>query len=198
MIDPFDSYKLYNALKLHFENDTYDAIKYNFKTTVNPQSFFNRKDKYYFAKIAKAYPKELKEYYVSQFINDAKYVGDMMDPTAKKNYVEYKRVHESIHRVFEKDINTLGNNKEFDDLLVVNNINTPPEIIRRWMEEDITLETVVILDQLTNFVEKEGSKITETVFWPDTSRKIKKYSPFVNFKIDKCLNIIKKGFTKPQ
>ena len=157
MIDPFDSYKLYNALKLHFENDTYDAIKYNFKTTVNPQSFFNRKDKYYFAKIAKAYPKELKEYYVSQFINDAKYVGDMMDPTAKKNYVEYKRVHESIHRVFEKDINTLGNNKEFDDLLVVNNINTPPEIIRRWMEEDITLETVVILDQLTNFVEKEGS-----------------------------------------
>ena len=121
-----------------------------------------------------------------------------MDPTAKKNYVEYKRVHESIHRVFEKDINTLGNNKEFDDLLVVNNINTPPEIIRRWMEEDITLETVVILDQLTNFVEKEGSKITETLFWPDTSRKIKKYSPFVNFKKDKCLNIIKKRFTKPQ
>ena len=197
-MDPFDSYKLYNALKLHFENEVYDAVKYNFKTTVNANSFFQRKDKYFFAKLAKTYPKDLKEFYVSQFINDAKYVGDMMDPAAKRYYVEYKKVHESIHRVFEKDINTLSNNKEFDNLLVVNNINTPPEIIRRWMEEDITLETVVILDQLTNFMEKEGSKITETLFWPDTSRKIRKYSPFVNFKKDKCLNIIKKRFTKPQ
>ena len=196
-MDPFDSYKLYNALKLHFENEVYDAVKYNFKTTVNANSFFQRKDKYFFAKLAKNYPKDLKEFYVSQFINDVKYVGDMMDLPAKTYYVRYKKVHESIHRVFEKDINTLSNNKEFDSLLVVNNINTPPEIIRRWMEEDITLETVVILDHLTNFMEKEGSKITETLFWPDTSRKIRKYSPFVNFNKDKCKNIIKKRFTKP-
>ena len=43
MIEPFDSYKLYNALKLHFESDTYDAVKYNFHTTVNHNSLF----KYY-------------------------------------------------------------------------------------------------------------------------------------------------------
>ena len=34
MTDPFDSYKLYNALKLHFETDGYDAIKYNYKSNV--------------------------------------------------------------------------------------------------------------------------------------------------------------------
>ena len=66
-MDPFDSYKLYNALKLHFENEVYDAVKYNFKTTVNANSFFQRKDKYFFAKLAKTYPKDLKEIYVSQF-----------------------------------------------------------------------------------------------------------------------------------
>jgi len=197
-MDPFDSYKLYNALKLHFENDVYDAVKYNFKTTVNHSSFFNRRDKYFFAKLAKSYPKDLKGFYISQFINDVKYVRDMIDPTGRKLYLEYRRIHESIHRVFEQDINTLVDN-DFDELMEeVNNINTPPEIIRRWMEGDITLETVVILDRLTNFMEKEGSKITETLFWPDTSRKIRKYSPYVNFKKDKCLNIIKKGFTKPQ
>ena len=53
MMDPFDVYKLYNALKLHFDNESYDAIKYNFKTTVNPQSFFKRRDKYFFAKLGK-------------------------------------------------------------------------------------------------------------------------------------------------
>ena len=194
-MDPFDVYKLYNALKLHFENDSYDAVKYNFKTTVNPNSFFKRRDKYFFAKIGKN-QKDIQNFFVFNFIEDMKYVGDMMDIEGQNNYTKHKRIHESLSREFEKDINTLDT--DFDNLLVVNNINTPPEIIKRWMEEDITLETVVILDQLTNFVEKEGSKITETLFWPDTSRKIKKYGPFVNFKKDKCLNIIKKGFTKPQ
>ena len=74
MMDPYESYKLYNALKLHFESD-YDAVKYNFKTTVKPQSFFKRKDKYFFAKIAKTYEKDLLEFYVSNFKNDMKYVG---------------------------------------------------------------------------------------------------------------------------
>jgi hypothetical protein len=58
-MDPFESYKLYNALKLHFESG-YDAVKYNFKSNVTPKSFFNRKDKYFFAKLAKKHNKELK------------------------------------------------------------------------------------------------------------------------------------------
>ena len=92
-----------------------------------------------------------------------------------------------------RDINTMTG--QFDDLLVVNNINTPPKIIEMWMEEEVSLETVVILDSLTDFVYWEGKKITETLFWPDVSRKIKKYSPFVNFNREKCLNIVKKRFT---
>ena len=55
MNDPFESYKLYNALKLHFETDGYDAIKYHFKTSIKPTSFFKRKDKFFFAKLAKTY-----------------------------------------------------------------------------------------------------------------------------------------------
>ena len=62
MNDPFESYKLYNALKLHFETDGYDAIKYHFKTSVKPTSFFKRKDKFFFAKLAKTYGPESVSY----------------------------------------------------------------------------------------------------------------------------------------
>jgi len=192
MMDPFEVYKLYNALKLHFENDSYDAIKYNFKTTVNPNSFFKRRDKYFFAKLGKN-QKDIQNFFVFNFIEDMKYVGDMMDIEGQNNYTKHKRIHESLSREFEKDINTLDT--DFDKLLVVNNINTPPLIIERWMEEDISLETVVILNSLTDFVNKEGNKITETLFWPDVSRKITKYGPFVNFEKDKFVQIIKKRFT---
>ena len=192
MMDPFDVYKLYNALKLHFEQDSYDAIKYNYKTTVNPNSFFKRKDKYFFAKIGKN-QKDIQNFFVFNFIEDMKYVGDMMDIEGQQNYTKHKKIHESIHREFEKDINTIT--EQFDNLLVVHTINTPPKIIEMWMEEEVSLETVVILNSLTDFIRVEGKKITETLFWPDVSRKIIKYGPFVNFSKEKCLNIIKKRFT---
>ena len=192
MMDPFEVYKLYNAIKLHFEQDSYDAIKYNYKTTVNPQSFFKRKDKYFFAKLGKN-QKDLQNFFVFNFIEDMKYVGDMMDIEGQQNYTKHKKIHESIHREFEKDINTIT--EQFDNLLVVHTINTPPKIIEMWMEEEVSLETVVILNSLTDFIRVEGKKITETLFWPDVSRKIIKYGPFVNFSKEKCLNIIKKRFT---
>lgn len=191
-MDPFEVYKLYNALKLHFEQDSYDAIKYNFKSNVTPQSFFKRKDKYFFAKIGKN-QKDIQNFFVFNFIEDMKYIGDMMDIEGQQNYTKHKKIHESLTREFEKDINNIDTS--FDDLLVVNNINTPPKIIELWMEEEVTLETVVILNSITDFVIREGNKITETLFWPDVSKKIIKYQPFVNIDRGKFVEITKKRFT---
>lgn len=191
-MDPFEVYKLYNALKLHFEQDSYDAIKYNFKSNVTPQSFFKRKDKYFFAKIGKN-QKDIQNFFVFNFIEDMKYIGDMMDIEGQQNYTKHKKIHESLTREYEKDINNIDTS--FDDLLVVNNINTPPKIIELWMEEEVTLETVVILNSITDFVNREGHKITETLFWPDVSKKITKYQPFVNFDKSKFVELTKKRFT---
>jgi len=63
------------------------------------------------------------------------------------------------------------------------------------MEEEVTLETVVILNSITGFVNREGHKITETLFWPDVSKKITKYQPFVNFDKSKFVELTKKRFT---
>ena len=188
MVDPFESYKLYNALKLHFESD-YNAIKYNFKSNVSPNSFFKRKDKYFFAKLARN-QKDLMNYYVFNFIEDVKYIADMED----KHYTKHKKIHDSLTRTFESDINKLSAKYAFDDLLTAGE-NQAPIIIKKWMHEEITLETIVILNALTDFVHWEGKKITETIFWPDVSRKIMKYQPFVKFDRNKYMNIVKKAFT---
>tara|TARA_B100001094_G_scaffold186933_1_gene181122 strand:- start:240 stop:812 length:573 start_codon:yes stop_codon:yes gene_type:complete len=188
MVDPFESYKLYNALKLHFESD-YDAIKYNFKSNVSPNSFFKRKDKYFFAKLAKN-QKDLLNYYVFNFIEDVKYIADMED----KHYTKHRKIHDSLTRTFQTDIDNISDER-FDNLLTATNINQAPMIIEKWMHEEITLETLVIMNALTDFVYWEGSKITETIFWPDVSRKITKYTPFVKFDREKYINIVKKAFT---
>ena len=57
IMEPFDAYKYYMAIKLHFESDSYDAPKYNFKTSISPQSFWKRRDKYHFAKLSRKFNK---------------------------------------------------------------------------------------------------------------------------------------------
>ena len=195
MNDPFESYKLYNALKLHFETDGYDAIKYHFKTSVKPTSFFKRKDKFFFAKLAKTYEKELKEFYIANFKNDVKYVGDMLNEGGEKYYRDHKKVMESLTYQFQTDINKLNDmDVTFDSLLEAED-NNHPLIIKLWMQEEILLETIVILDSILGFVERENKKITDTIIWPDIYRKIMKYKPFVKFDRNKCLNLLKETFT---
>jgi hypothetical protein len=194
MIDPFESYKLYNALKLHFETD-YDALKYNFKTNVSAQSFFKRKDKYFFAKIAKHYEKDLKGYYVSNFKHGVSYVGEMVNEVGERNYRDHRKTLESISRVFQNDINKLSEQKmEFDDLFKSED-GQHPLIIQLWMQEEITLETIVILNSLIGFIPRESKKISDTLIWPDIKRKIEKYTPFVTFNSTKCKLILLEGFT---
>ena len=177
MNDPFESYKLYNALKLHFETDGYDAIKYHFKTSIKPTSFFKRKDKFFFAKLAKTYEDELKEFYIANFKNDVKYVGDMLNEGGERYYRDHKKVMESLTYQFQTDINKLYDmDVPFDSLLEAEE-NNHPLIIKLWMQEEILLETVVILDSLLGFVERENKKITDTIIWPDIYRKIMKYKP---------------------
>jgi len=195
MKDPYESYKLYNALKLHFETDSYDAIKYNFKTSVKPTSFFKRKDKYFFAKLANTYD-NLLDFYVANFKNDVKYVGDMLNEGGERYYRDHKKVMESLTYQFQTDINKLYDmDVPFDSLLEAEE-NNHPLIIKLWMQEEVLLETVVILDSLLGFVERENKKITDTIIWPDIYRKIMKYKPFVKFDRDKCLNLLKDTFTK--
>jgi len=196
MNDPFESYKLYNAIKLHFETDGYDAIKYHFKTSVKPTSFFKRKDKFFFAKLAKTYENELKDFYIANFKNDVKYVGDMLNEGGEKYYRDHKKIMESLTYQFQTDINKLYDmDISFDELLVAEE-NNHPLIIKLWMQEEVLLETVVILDSILGFVERENKKITDTIIWSDIYRKIMKYKPFVKFDRDKCLNLLKKTFTK--
>ena len=198
MNDPFESYKLYNALKLHFESDSYDALKYNFKTSIKPTSFFKRKDKYFFAKLAKTYERDLREFYIANFKNDVKYVGDMLNEGGERYYRDHKKIMESLSYQFENDINKLSDmDISFDSLLEAEE-NNHPLIIRLWMQGDILLETVVILDAITGFIERENKKITDTIIWPDIYRKIMKYKPFVKFNKDKSIDLLKKTFTKPQ
>ena len=117
----------------------------------------------------------------------------MMDSEAEQNYVKYKKTQESIHRTFEVDINSLDG---YDiESLLSSEDGQHPTIIKLWMQEEITLETVVILNSILGFITREDSKIKDTIIWPDQKKLIEKYTPFVKFNADKVKTICRKAFT---
>lgn len=194
-MDPFDAYRYYQSLKLHFESKTYDAAKYNFKTSANAKSFWKRNDKYHFAKVAKRFKDvpEMIGFYASHFINGTKWIGEMLN--AEDVYQSWLKRMQSISYIFEQDLNHLSVEVESFDSLLRSKDGEHPLIITYYLQEEISLETVVIINKLTGFMNKADKEITETIMWPDISLKIRKYEPFVQVDLERMKKIVLKVFT---
>ena len=78
---PFDVYKTYLAMKNHFTKDKYDYHKYCGKTRASLQSFYRRKDRYWFEKMSRQKnDKEVVDFFVSNFVNSGEsvWIGQMI------------------------------------------------------------------------------------------------------------------------
>ena len=76
----YRAYTIYQAIRLHFSGN-YDAIKYRFKTRINPTMYENRRDRYFFEKVAKWFPRQddLVQFFVANAVHGGKptlWVGD--------------------------------------------------------------------------------------------------------------------------
>ena len=193
IMEPYDAFRFYQSMKLHFESDSYDAIKYNYKTSVKPQSFWKRKDKYFFAKVGRKFndTRELINYYAAHFIQDKTWIGEMIED--EDIYQAYQKRMQSLGYTFENDMCKLANIANLDQVL--DSSDGHPDIITSYLSGDINIESVVIMNQLTGFMKRADKEITETIVWPDVSRKIRKYSPFVQYDLQKAKNIVLSVFT---
>lgn len=191
-MEPFEAYRYYQSLKLHFEQETYNAPKYNYKTSAKPQTFWKRKDKYFFAKIGRMFdtPPELINYYAAHFVADNNWVGDMLSD--EQVYRDWQKRTESMGYNLQQDLEKV-NVESFDQLFDIG--NQYPKVVEAYLSNDINIESVVILNKLTNFMSRADKKVSDPILWPDVSRKIRKYSLLMNVNTDKMKKIIFKVFT---
>jgi hypothetical protein len=190
----FAAFALYNALKLHFTSDSYDYFKYNGKTNVSRDSFANRKDKYSFYKLSRKFNlDELKGYYVANFLeHNDKWIGDMAGPVGEENYRKWqKRIH-SLTYTFENDIVKLLDSVISPEELLSVNSGSYPKLLLQSMEENVGLETLIIMDDIMNFFPMWTKKIDDDIIWPTFKRTCEKYKPFLLYDKAKYTDIMKK------
>jgi hypothetical protein len=192
----FSAFALYNAIKLHFTSDSYDFFKYNGKTNVSKQTFTVRKDKYSFYKLSRKYNlQDLQQFYIANFLEkDFHWVGEMANQEGEANYKKWQTRNQKLTYQFEQDIMYLFNKYEPKDIISVVDDHYP-RLLEELMQNNIMIETVVVMNDLMGFLPMWTLKIKDDIIWPSWKRRIEKYTPFVQYDKQKFKNIMKESLS---
>ena len=177
----FEVYKMYLALKQHFTKSDYDYFKYRGKVRANENSFEQRRDRYFFKKLATRYSNdEVMDYFVANFVNDPK---GYLQSFSKDIYTDWKTNRESFTYKFKQDVNTLLDDYQtpyteaFEKLFTLESGHPP--IIKHYLAGNISIETLVVFERCLGFVSNFDKKLNDPI-WKDIRIRTLKYAPFVN------------------
>ena len=189
---PFDAYKQYLSLKNHFTKEKYDYHKYCGKSRATVQSFYKRKDRFWFEKLARnKSDQEVVEFFVSNFITctdpSKLWIGEMIRE-GEGRYTDWKKRTQSLSYLFKEEIERLfaGN---FDDLFAKDGTRHP-EILKTYLRGEISIETMVILDKILGYRQDFDKHLSDPV-WETVSMRIKKYSSFLHIDVFRYKKILK-------
>jgi len=80
--------------------------------------------------------------------------------------------------------------KEFNDLFKVED-GQFPKLLVAFLQKDVTIETLVILNNIFNFIQIWDKKISDDIIYPKVSRKVRKYGAFLAVNVDKYKQLTK-------
>lgn len=193
-LDPLNCYKTYLALKNHFTNKTYNYFTYNGKVKANLQSFYKRKDRFYFEKMSRQKTdEEIVNFFVSNFAScddpQSLWVGQIIKE-GEDTYKNWMRRTQSLSYIFKDEVSIL-NSKNFDEMFRIEG-SRHPKILKQFLQKKLSLETMIILNNILGYKSQFDKKLKDPV-WEFVSMKIEKYTPFLRIDNNKFKTILKES-----
>ena len=186
-MDPIDIYLMYCAMKAHFENKGYDFIKFNGKTKVSRNSFYKRNDRIFFVKLSRKYRSEqqIRDYLLANFIVEQKgCVGSFTED----NYSAWLKRQQSLMYNFEQELSSV---ESIGSLLSTNGSNHPV-LLKKYIGKKMSLETMIMLDEITSFSKHWDKELEEDYVWKDVKKLMNNYKKFLTFSVDKSKMVLNK------
>jgi hypothetical protein len=190
---PFECYKTYLALKNHFTKDNYDYHKYCGKTRASLESFYKRKDRFWFEKISRQKDdKEVENFFVANFVScddpQSLWIGEMIRD-GEGRYKQWMRRIQSLSYTFKEEVEGSLSKNNFDQVFKIEG-HRHPQILKEHLQGKISLETMLILDRILGYTSEFDKKLDDPI-WKFVSLKLKKYSPFLNIDVFRYKKILK-------
>lgn len=191
----FEAYKMYLAMRNHFQTEEYDVIKMRGRIRASRKSFFDTGKEPQFRRLVKQYKDaEICDFFLANFVDGNRY-GGVYDSEATECYRQWLARRESLRYRFEQDLHILqsecdeaGINTIADALVSMEGQH--PLIVRCHLRKTLQIETLVILNKLLAWTTTVDHQCKDTLIWPDLSRLIRKYNPFLRIKEDEYRTIL--------
>lgn len=191
----FDAYCLFFALRNHFTQEKYDYFKYKGKLKFSKDSFAVRKDRLQFQRLSRQYDEdELKDYILANILAGKIWPVDFLMDDAHDNYAAYLKRKQSISYTFDNEVqNLFKESKTPGDAFKIKS-SQYPEIINQYLQHNISIETIAILNQFISFSSKFDKKIgKDDVVWSKLRMLIEKVKPFLQYDKEKIKHILKEN-----
>jgi hypothetical protein len=190
-VTPHETYKTYLAIKNHFTKSTYDYHKYCGKVNASLQSFYKRKDRFWFEKLSrKKEDKEIINFFVANFISSdnpqSLWIGDIIR-NGEETYTDWQKRMQSLSYLFKEETQQLFQNK-FEEVFDCSKGH--PILLKSFLIGNISMETMVIYDKIFMFGKNFDKKLQDPV-WETVSLRMKKYNSFLNIDVFKYKKILK-------
>lgn len=184
MLSPFDTYKEYLAYKNHFTKEKYDYQRYGGKSRAKIDSFYKRKDRYFFEKMSRKYKDpEIKNFFLANFVNtdnpQGLWIGNIMR-SGETVYKEWQKRNESLFYQFKQKSDKLLDQYTYDEFFDASNGHPP--ILKEHLAGNVSAEEMCVYEKLFGYCKDYDKQLDDPV-WKVVGLKIRKYLPFLN--IDK-------------
>ena len=193
MMTPIDVYKTYLAFKNHFTKKSYNYFKYGGKSKASVQAYNKRKDRYFFERMSrKKSDEEIKDYFLANFVEcddpDRLWIGEIIS-SGEDNLKSWMKRSQTMSYMFKTEVEVFVNKENFQQLFSIKG-QSHPEVLKKYLQGALSIETMVILDIILEYVKNFDKKLEDPV-WETVSLKIKKYKPFLNINVQKYKSILK-------
>jgi len=182
-------------MKSHFMKDKYDYIKFGNKLNrLTVQTFYRRKDRQFFERMSRQYNnKEIEDFFIASFSTGEDPQNVYMANIIKSGEVTYnswKKRIQSLAYTFKEESHKLFDDQKVDDVFDCSKGH--PIILKSYLRDDVSLETLVIYDKILGYRSNFDKLISDgDPVWRMVSMKIKKYSPFINIDVFRYKKILK-------
>jgi hypothetical protein len=195
ILDTYDAYLEFQAIKLHFNSKTYDYFKFHGKTRANWNSFTRNNAKRIFTKLANKYKDDYVDYIAYCFYVESNitWIGACITDELEEGYYKHAKYMQALKKSFSGDLDGLivvmkENNLRFRDLFIPKDKKTLPIIEKIRIQGLISVETSVIMNKLlkwTNRVECSDP------LWIDIENELNSYDPFIKCDLRELTKILK-------
>lgn len=179
-------------MKNHFTKDKYDYHKYCGKSRASVESFYKRKDRFWFEKLARnKKDKEVEEFFISNFITctdpSKLWIGELMRE-GEDRYTSWKKRTQSLSYTFKQELESILTDQNFDSIF--SSKKGHPPLLKKYLSGQTSIETMVILDMILGYRKEFDNRIQDPV-WETVSMRIKKYSPFLHIDVFRYKKVLK-------